>query len=111
MFAAGVLLIIAGLLIAPAARAGRDLPDRAGRGADPQDQHVGQAPLCAGQALAAQGRTVDGLGAAAAERASGARRSARRQEPGGGELTWRALSTIGAHDSGCLLGGPFSLDI
>ena len=38
---------------------------------------------------------------------SAARRFAR--PPGGPELTWPSSSTIGAHDSGCLLGGPFSL--
>jgi hypothetical protein len=47
---------------------------------------------------------MDGLGAETAERAA-----ARGDPQGRAELTSGDLSTIGAHDSGCLIGGPFSL--
>ena len=92
----------------------------------PEDQHVGQAPLRALQALAAEGRPLDRLGRSAAERqaARGIRKqreqsrrdeaSCRRQTAADDELTC-ALTLrpplIGALDSGRLFGGPFSFDI
>ena len=43
--------------------------------------------------------------------ASGARRSARTAAIGRWQLTCPPSSTIGAHDSGCLIGGPFYLNL
>jgi hypothetical protein len=59
--------------------------------------------------MAAEGRSLGRLGAEAAERSAPGGRSQgagfkRRQ------LTWALLYPIGAHDSGCLKGGPFSLN-
>jgi hypothetical protein len=53
------------------------------------------------------GWAINGLGAAALGRATprGDRQDAAKRDP---ELTSRRLSLIGAHYSGCLLGGPFS---
>jgi hypothetical protein len=70
--------------------------------ARPQNEHVGQASVREIQALAAQGRTLDRLGAS----------SSKREAPRGAEtvgrnwlrqLTWRIRSTIRAQHSGCLL--------
>ena len=74
----------------------------------PQDQRLGKAALRQIQALAAKGRTVDGLGAEASQRAT-PRSLAQRRRRGRRQLTWACSSIIGAHDSGCLSGGPFSL--
>ena len=75
-----------------------------------QNQHVGEAALRTVQAPQAEGWTVG------RHRAPASQRKAPRGSPKGpskhrGRLTCRLHSTIGAHDSGCLMGGPFSLNL
>ena len=76
LFVVGILLIIVALLVAPIPGPGGSSFFVAGPCAGPQDEHVGEAPLCPLQALAAQGGPLDRLGACAAERAK--RREAAR---------------------------------
>jgi hypothetical protein len=80
MFAAGVLLIIAAAVVGPCpARAASSSSRPASRWS--QDQHVGQAPLCPLQALAAQGRRwMTGACAAERERREALRKAAQASE-------------------------------
>ena len=109
MFAAGVLLIIAGLLIAPLPGPGGIFLIAPGAALILKTsmwakRHYVRIKRWQPKA----GRWMDW----ALRRPSAQRREAIRkgQESRRQELTCRALSTIGALDSGCLLGGPFSLD-
>ena len=83
--------------------------DRARPRADPQDQHVGQAALCAVQALAAEGRALDGLGAAAAEREAARGDPQGRRNAAEPAIDLRGARPLSARTTAAAsMGGPFS---
>ena len=76
LFVLGVLLLIVSPLVGVIPGPGGIVFAGRRPRADPQDQHVGEAALCAGQALAAQGRPVDRTGRCGATSATPRSRSA-----------------------------------
>ena len=77
----------------------------------PQNEHPGSPPLREVQAMAAQSWSVGRSGSSPPKRATAAIKVAiSKGKRGLMQLTLRPCSTIGAHDSGCLQGGPFSLN-
>ena len=112
MFAPGLLLVIGGLTISPIAGSGGIFLIAPGLALSSR-RAMEQAPLRPDQALAAEGRAVEDWGPEG-RAISGAKRTANRNKssgPSGARIELPHLLHIGAHDSGRLFGGPFSLII